>query len=715
MDDRPFSLQLQSARRQGPQSISEFIRRVNAEPGGFRGLNAADLRRQVDAQANGGQADPNDQDVDMTADASDSGVDEADAQDIAAAREGLLRAIFQTHQTSMFALDFVSLLLSKENPAQAVTTFSPGLRDMVGVGTLGATMLDAPTTLARSRIPDNRMVAIGKRLMDLNKAADAALAASKRLNKEIDFETQYWSEVLGVGEAGWQTFRLPHEPQTLAVQFGFSNTSPAFKNSGIASLRRAKDGSVNLEHGDMSGGSKRLQVRIVENGKVVGASTLPKPLPSDAPLQDRVKEARDTVFSRELWHEINREARTELDHVVRISASAVAYDLDATRSVSLHLVTPGSEDSVAADQPGILDDIADEVCALISLLLMNAHRENAVRRSEPTTAKSALPPYSLLRPMIAYTTYHGTIQQCARSLETVASVLRSAGLPSAVVMKEPVLPTTLPGARTAPSSAMANLFIHPPPVEFDLTITPTSRLRVLLKPTARLPGAAYSVTFLPPLESTTPHPIPHISYVPPGAANPLVALCPPAADGYATLDDLLAYLCGAVPIAVTAAFADLARTFPLAGPPAQMATMPLPNAGSKDGEPDQDADGNGAGNPWAVAADLRSLVDRDTGGEYGARFDLVRDAAAGTLELVLTGDYLGGEEGGGAKEEHDSGDEDEDEDEEMADGAGGNHGPKGADGQRKKKVHRVWKWPGEQDADVVMAVSYILGHGPGSV
>ncbi|KAL1837339.1 hypothetical protein VTJ49DRAFT_2404 [Mycothermus thermophilus] len=704
MDDRPFSLQLQSARRQGPQSISEFIRRVNAEPGGFRALNAADLRRQVDAQANGDQADQNDQDVDMTADASDSGVDDADPQDIAAAREGLLRAIFQTHQTSMFALDFVSLLLSKENPAQAVTTFSPGLRDMVGIGTLGATMLDAPTSLARSRVPDNRMVAIGKRLMDLNKAADVALAASKRLNKEIDFETKYWSEVLGVGETGWQTFRLPNEPQTLAVQFGFSNTSPAFRNSGIASLRRAKDGSVNLEHGDMSRGSKRLQVRIVENGNVLGASTLPKPLPADAPLQDRVKEARDTVFSQELWHEINREARIELDNIVRISGSAVAYDLNNMRSISLHLVTPGSEDAITTEQPSILDDIADEVCALISLLLMSAHRDNAVRRSEPTTAKSALPPYFLLRPMIAYATYHNTIQQCAQSLEDVASVLRSAGLPSTVVMKEPVLPTSLPSSRTAHSNAMANLFIHPPPVEFDLTITPTSRLRVLLKPAARLPGAAYSVTFLPPLESNTPQPVPHISYVPPGATNPLVVLCPPVADDYATLDDLIAYLCGAVPIAVTAAFADLARMFPLAGAPMQM----MPPAGNKDGEPDDSTN-----NPWAVAADLCSIVDRDTGGEYGARFDLVRNAVTGKLELVLTGDFLEEEGAWDVNErerEHDS----EDEDEEMMDD-GGDRGHKVADGQKeKKKVHRVWKWPGEQDDDVVMAVSYVLGRGPSS-
>jgi mediator of RNA polymerase II transcription subunit 17 len=653
MHDPPFTLRPRSTQRQGPQSISEFIQRANAEPSGFRSLDAAELRRQVEAQRNGAAADA-DHDADVTADSSDTESDTADTKDIAAAREDLLRAIHQTSQTSMFALDFISLLLSKENPAQAVATLNPELRNMVGIGTLGATMLDAPTALSQSRVPDNKMVAIGKRLMDLNKAADTALAASKRLQREIGSETRYWSEVLGVGEAGWQTYRLPHEPQTLGVKFGFSNTSPAFKNSGIAPLRRAKDGPVQLEHGAMSGGSKRLQVRILENGAVVGRSSLPQPIAPDAPLQDRVKEARDTVFAQELWHEINREGRIELDSTVRVSESTVSYDLDATRSISLQLVTPGEEEATASEHPGVQDAVANELCIIISLLLSNAHRTNALKRSEPSTAKGGVPPYFLLRPLITHYAYRQSVQKCAQSMAALISVLRSAGVSSSVVMKEPALPP-LQGTRTPPSTALANFLLYPRPCQFDLTITPASRLRILLKPT-RLADTVYSLSFLPPL----PHqPVP-------SPVNPLETLCPPGSEDFTDMDDLLAYLHGTVSYALATAYCDL--------------TMALPGQQPPNG----DVDGGGGDEKqndepvWTVATNLKGIVDFDTVGQYGVRFDFGRNKETGDLEMTLQGGFMeGGEE----------------------------------DGEDGKKVNRTWTWPGAEET-LGLAVKRVMSNGP---
>jgi mediator of RNA polymerase II transcription subunit 17 len=608
MNDRPFTLQPRSAPSQAPQSISEFIQRLNAEPGGFRDVKSADLRREIGADRNGD--DPGDHDVDMAGDTSeaDADADDAETKDVPAARDELLRAIHQAHQTSMFALDFVSLLLSKENPAQAVTTFSPGLRDMVGIGTLGATILEAPTVIAQRRVPDNKMVGIGKRLMDLTKAADAALAASKRLQREIMLERKYWSMVLGVSEDGWQTFRLPHEPHTMGVKFGFSNAAPEFKESGIAPMRRAKDGSVFLEHGLMGRGSKRLQVKILENGVVVGKSSLPRPLPPDAPLQDRAKEARDTVFAQELWHEINREIRADLVSLVRVEESTATYDLDPTRTVCVQLVTLGEEEEATAEDPAPQDAMANELCLILGLLLSNAHRANELKRSGPGINKAASPPYSILRPLIAHYKYDQSVQKCAESLSALVSVLRSAGLAASLTMQEP--PLSPPAGNTTPAStSLANLLVKPPTVQFDLTITPASRIRIQLKPTP-VSGAVYSVSLLQPLPQQ------------PGASvNPLLALCPPSAEDYADLEIFLAYLHYTIPCALTAAYYELVFAVAAAAP------SPIEST-------------------WAMDASSNGIVDLETGGEYGVHFGFGRDKESGQLEVSVEGHFL---ENGGTK------------------------------------------------------------------
>src|ERR1044071_4910375 len=113
MEDRPFKLQPQPAPSRGPQTIAEFIQRVNAEPGGFRALNEADIRKAIEERNT--QPDNQDDDVEME-DTSDSD-DTPDTKDIATVRTELLQSTDAALRTSSWALDFISLLISKENPA----------------------------------------------------------------------------------------------------------------------------------------------------------------------------------------------------------------------------------------------------------------------------------------------------------------------------------------------------------------------------------------------------------------------------------------------------------------------------------------------------------------------------------------------------------------------------------------------------------------------
>ncbi len=86
----PFALRPWPTGDKKPQNLAEFIARVNAQPGGFRDLNEAQLRREVQAKQQGTVED----DVDGSDEEDDD--DEAEdgkAKTAIAAREEFLRNI----------------------------------------------------------------------------------------------------------------------------------------------------------------------------------------------------------------------------------------------------------------------------------------------------------------------------------------------------------------------------------------------------------------------------------------------------------------------------------------------------------------------------------------------------------------------------------------------------------------------------------------------
>lgn len=137
------------------------------------------------------------------------------------------------HNAAVMALDFVSLLLSKETPVQADMTLTPQLRELVGIGTLGATNLSS-SNQSRERLQDKKLVATGRKLLDINMAADSILSAASRLQKEISLETKYWAEVRAVSDSGWTVCRMPQDTQTMGVKFGFSECESGPQTSQIA-------------------------------------------------------------------------------------------------------------------------------------------------------------------------------------------------------------------------------------------------------------------------------------------------------------------------------------------------------------------------------------------------------------------------------------------------------------------------------------------------
>lgn len=130
-------------------------------------------------------------------------------------------ALRQAHYSAAIALDFVSLLLSKDAPVQANLSLTKDLRDAVGMGTLGADKLQN-SRLTNAQKLDNKQIAKGWKTQSLNKTVDSILASATRLEKEIESETKYWEQVLAVSDNGWAVCRLPNDKHTLGVRYGFS-------------------------------------------------------------------------------------------------------------------------------------------------------------------------------------------------------------------------------------------------------------------------------------------------------------------------------------------------------------------------------------------------------------------------------------------------------------------------------------------------------------
>ncbi|KAJ6446829.1 mediator of RNA polymerase II transcription subunit 17 [Purpureocillium lavendulum] len=520
---RPFPV----ADRQ-PSNLAEFIVRVNAGPGGFRSLTEDKLREQIKVEENP-EDEAEQEDVDMSDVAGD---DEAATKDPNLARMEVLKNVDMASNIAMLTLDSLSLLLSKQNPTQASVTLSQQLRDMVGIGTLGADKLDEPN-VNESKTKSQEEVATGWTLMEINKTRNAAEAASSFLEREVETEGRYWEDVMSVKKAGWSMCKVPQERHTLGVRFGFSEAALEFKNNGLAPMRRCDEGSVELDLGRLGGVSEGLVVTFEKDGKVVGRSVPRRRSVDDPSLESRVLEARNTIFSQELWHELTREARTLAAYDVRLQGTRLTCQIDESSKITIELLP--LEACPAADDT--LPDNATTEMMLQSLhiLLSYAHRYNELLRTRPipphVSRSRGQQTYALLRPILARIKSILSIKACTAYVGDLVGALQKAGLPASFVLHTPQASSAEPGASGPNQQSGAQTLVRNmlQPLEFTVKLT-------------ILDGTSLTIrgrTFLFPFTATYYHVL-----LPP--SSPLQPAATPFADGYSDLGALSDYVHTAV-------------------------------------------------------------------------------------------------------------------------------------------------------------------------
>lgn len=311
-------------------------------------------------------------------------------------------------------------------------------------------------------------------------------------------------------------------------------------------MRRATDGSVELDLGILGGQSQRLTVTVERDGQVTGTSTLLPPTQSgdETPLPAHVLEARNTAYSRELWHELQMEARTLLSYDVKQYESSIVYTTQHGVKIRLELLSLDALPQRQEDRPD--NTLAESVHIALHILLSHAHRQNETMRSRP------LPPnqprgrlqnqYHLLRPVIARMIHLDAIKECTVYIGNLVKALRNAKIADAKfeLFTAPHALTDISSVsgertRTSPSQALLNNITTPLFFALDVTITPGNRISII------------GHTWLLPA-TTTVYQI-NLPTAHPDTPNMLLDSCPPHRD-YPSVSELRCYVDQAVSCAL---------------------------------------------------------------------------------------------------------------------------------------------------------------------
>jgi len=348
------------------------------------------------------------------------------------------------------------------------------MRQNLPMGSLGMDKMKEPM-VTREQKEDNKSISRGWKIQNLNKTVDSILASATRLEKEIELETKYWDQVLSIDEEGWAICRIPQEKHTLGVRFGFLEGAANFRNLSMAALRRGQDGSILLD-GGMGPDPKALRVRIRSYGQLA-SSTVPILIEDESPVQFRILQARNTVFSLELWQELTREARTLLDFDVSFEEDTIVCPFTHDKQIILDLVSLDENQPVI---PHSDNKLADGLLLGFQLLLSHSHRQNYHRRTIPPpplkATKEELPVYSLIRPVLTRLNHQKSIDSMQTLMKSTTRTLKSAGLSPSYTQTSNI---ATPARYTSPTERVVLSLIDKLEVTTTCHILPTVSITIV--------------------------------------------------------------------------------------------------------------------------------------------------------------------------------------------------------------------------------------------
>lgn len=271
-------------------------------------------------------------------------------------------------------------------------------------------------------------------------------------------------------------------------------------------MRRANDGSLVLDQGLVPSGSRFVRVRVKRGSKITGWTKPSKAASDDTDsIEQRILQARDSVFEDELFHELVREARAMASSGVTTRQNLIQIPAADDLEILLDLVDANDESLDAEQNSSNTDNtLADGVAHSIRILLSFAHRQNLHRRTQippPLTPKRRPnPEYQLLRPALAYLQHVSQARYLETFINDIFGTLRSSGfqLPdfTAKMFTSWKPPHHLPSLNTLEGLVASSLRPVESVFQGNLS-TPNSSFTVRMRTSMSFPpfGTHYDVSF----------------------------------------------------------------------------------------------------------------------------------------------------------------------------------------------------------------------------
>jgi len=410
----PNSLKPASHQANDSESLLSILGRIYEERGHFKNVTEQSLEAEIAAQDKGDTVSvaESEQDDDQVLKESKSRPEE-----LRAARMELIGHVASAQNELGIALDFISLLVSKDLPRQAELSMSPFLKAQVKSGTLGVDMWQNIKPDEQKERTDVKM-ARGWKAYSLQKSADSLLDAANRLESNVRRETEYWNQVLSVSERGWSVCRMPRERHNLGVRYGFSEARGEFGHRGLAALRSDSVGHVVLDRG-FGNNPKSIRVRVVQGLETLSTSEVPL-LKDDSEytVEARIRHARDSLYEEELFHEAMRESRSLFSYGVRIEGNSIripsSFGSSNTKQAQHVLIDLVPLDGSVQTESKDSGTFAEAIALAFRLLLSHTHRKRLEERSNiplPLSLSKPDPPVAqILRPVMAILSHDAGIR-----------------------------------------------------------------------------------------------------------------------------------------------------------------------------------------------------------------------------------------------------------------------------------------------------------------
>ncbi|KAI5289517.1 RNA polymerase II mediator complex subunit [Ascosphaera aggregata] len=472
--DQPTSV------KTGDDDLALKIAQINLQRGSFRSVTEADLRDEIETAKSKKWNGKGSKAIKYTDGAKNSRSATAASsgdrmEKVYKGRNEMLFYAQQAYMESTFALDFISLILTKYSSSKAVrqaeSTVSAILKDKVPKGSIALdyTALPVETHATRMKADDVAIVSRGWKSANFAAASKKLRHAATRINSEVEAENKYWETILQIKGRGWKVMRYPPDRKVLAVQCTSLEAGRSYKDRGWIRLRRSSEGQVILDQGLDTIDHKGLRVRIERKGRIV-AKANPKCLEylrrfaqnetrDELETEEWIKLRRDTLFEEELWHELEREAKNMLIYSIEMNRGLIRFatgrgqeadqefvildlagvnDLDADEAVADDSEMETDQDDGLSEETILAYSAALSLRLLFSYAQRQSYEKRRLELPQPLSWKRrSEPEFQLLRPVMKYIRHKAEYDRLITTLEALSRTMGNAGLECTVQGSRP--------------------------------------------------------------------------------------------------------------------------------------------------------------------------------------------------------------------------------------------------------------------------------------